>query len=147
MDNNVNLNDVSRILAGTVFKGEISTNGDIRIDGKFDGRLTSKGRLVAGEQATVNGDVICQDVDFSGKMDKGTFYVADTLSLKSGCSVAGDLRYKRLQVDLDAMIAGNLRALEENEFNKVANPSAAEAPKTAPKPEKAQMNDVAGKEK
>lgn len=145
MDNNVNLNDVSRILSGTVFKGEITTVGDIRIDGKFDGRLSSKGRLVAGENAIVNGEVICQDVDFSGKMDKGTFYVADTLSLKSGCSVAGDLRYKRLQVDLDAMIAGNLRALEENEFNKVANLSAAEAPKAAPKPEKVQMNDAAGK--
>lgn len=129
MDNNVNLNEVSRISAGTAFKGEITTTGDIRIDGKFDGRLTSKGRLVVGESATVNGDVICQNVDFSGKMSKGTFYVADTLSLKSGCAVAGDLRYKRLQVDLDAKITGNLRALEENEFNKVANqPVAAEQP-------------------
>ncbi|MBR4739676.1 MAG: polymer-forming cytoskeletal protein [Bacteroidales bacterium] len=136
MDNNVNLNDVSRISAGTSFKGEIVTTGDIRIDGKFDGRLNSKGRLVVGESAVVNGDVICQNVDFSGKMDKGTFYVADTLSLKSGCSVAGDLRYKRLQVELDASISGTLRAMKENEFEKVAEKQ----------PAKAEKNNETGKE-
>lgn len=120
MDNNVNLNEVSRISSGTAFKGEITCTGDIRVDGNFDGRLNSKGRLVAGEKAVMNGDVICQNVDFSGKMDKGTFYVADTLSLKSGCSVTGDLRYKRLQVDLDAKITGTLSALTESEFVKAA---------------------------
>ena len=135
MDNNVNLNEVSRISTGTVFKGEITTAGDIRVDGKFDGRLNSKGRLVAGEKAVMNGDVICQNVDFSGKMDKGTFVVADTLSLKSGCSVTGDLRYKRLQVDLDAKITGTLSALTDNEFVKAAE-----------KPAKAENNNATGKE-
>lgn len=134
MDNN-SLNEVSRISAGTAFKGEITTSGDIRIDGKFDGRLTSKGRLVVGEGAVVNGDVIGQNVDFGGKMEKGTFYVADTLTLKSGCSVAGDLRYKRLQVDLDAMISGTLRALEAKEFDQVAA-----------QPAQTEKNDETGKE-
>ena len=85
MDNNVNMNEVSRISAGTVFKGEITSSNDIRIDGEFDGTINSKGRLVVGEKAVVNGDVICTNVDFSGKMSKGTVYVADTLSLKAGC--------------------------------------------------------------
>lgn len=136
---NTNLNEVSRISAGTVFKGEIIANGDIRIDGKFEGRLNSKGRLVAGESAQVNGDVICQNVDFSGKMGKGTMYVADTLSLKSGCTVNGDIHYKRLQVELDAKINGSLKTLDEAEFNKLANqvgPAAAHAPASAKSAEK-----------
>ena len=137
---NANLNEVSRISAGTVFKGEIIANGDIRIDGKFEGRLNSRGRLVAGESAQVNGDVICQNVDFSGKMGKGTMYVADTLSLNSGCVVNGDIHYKRLQVELDAKVNGSLKTLDEAEFNKLANqvgpaaahPSAKSAEKPAP---------------
>ena len=150
MDNNVNLNEVSRISAGTAFKGTIITTGDIRIDGQFDGTLSSKGRLVVGESATVNGDVICQNVDFSGKMGKGTIYVADTLSLKGGCSVDGDLRYKKLQVELDAKINGNLKVLSEAEFNKIANqpvPAAADKP-AAPKPAQPVVNQnaEAGKE-
>jgi cytoskeletal protein CcmA (bactofilin family) len=144
---NTNLNEVSRISAGTAFKGEIITSGDIRIDGKFDGRLSSKGRLVAGESAQVNGDVICQNVDFSGKMNKGTIYVADTLSLKSGCVVNGDVHYKRLQVELDAKINGNLKALDEAEFNKIANQAAPAAVKPAAAPAQTEKkDDVAGKE-
>ncbi len=72
MDNNVNMNEVSRISAGTVFKGEVTSSNDIRIDGEFDGTINSKGRLVVGEKAVVNGDVICTNVDFSGNMSKGT---------------------------------------------------------------------------
>lgn len=148
MDNNVNLNEVSRISAGTTFKGEIITSGDIRIDGQFDGVLNTKGRLVVGESAQVNGNVICQNVDFSGKMGKGTIYVADTLSLKGGCSVDGDLRYKRLQVELDAKINGNLNVLSDAEFNQVSNQSApaAAAVKTAVKPAQPAKEDEAGKE-
>ena len=60
---NTNLNDVNRIASGTVFKGELTSNNDIRIDGTFDGHLESKGRLVVGEAAVVNGDIICTNVD------------------------------------------------------------------------------------
>ena len=149
MDNNVNLNEVSRISAGTVFKGEIVTAGDIRIDGQFDGRLTSQGRLVVGQSAQLNGDVICQNVDFSGKMGKGTIYCADTLSLKGGCSVDGDLRYKRLQIELDAQINGNLKVLSESEFAKIASQSAANStvkPAAKPAAQTVKANDAEGKD-
>ena len=120
MEPTVNVNEVSRISTGTKVKGEISSSNDIRIDGTFDGRINSKGRLVVGERAVVNGDVICTNVDFSGTMNKGTFYVADTLSLKAGCTVDGDLRFKRLQVDLDAKINGNVKVINEKEFEQIA---------------------------
>jgi len=138
MDTNSNLNEVSRISAGTTFKGEVITSGDIRIDGNFDGRLNSKGRLVVGESAQVNGDVICQNVDFSGKMSKGTIYVADTLSLKSGCTVDGDLHYKRLQVELDAKINGSLKALSDADFDKIAGQTAAAQAQKPAAPKQAQ---------
>ena len=140
MDTNVNMNEVSRISAGTVFNGEISSSNDIRIDGQFEGRINSKGRLVVGERAVVNGDVM----DFSGTMVKGTFYVMDTLSLKAGCSVDGDLRFKRLQVDLDAKINGNLRVLNEKEFDQIARQKAQEKP-AAPAQTKVE-NGTVGKE-
>lgn len=112
---NTNLNDVNRIAAGTVFKGELTSNNDIRIDGTFDGHLESKGRLVVGEAAVVNGDIICTNVDFSGTMKEGTFFVKDTLSLKTGCSVNGILRFKRLQVELDAKINGTCQVLNDKD--------------------------------
>ena len=114
----LNLNDVSRISAGTVFKGEISSPADLRVDGTFEGKIVSKGRVVIGDKASIKGDVICQNADFSGSM-KGNFFVKDTLSLKGGCSVDGDLHIKRLQVELDAKFNGNCSMITEDDFEKI----------------------------
>ena len=120
MEQTVNPNEVSRISAGTVIKGEITSQGDIRIDGSFDGRIYSKGRIVVGDKAVVKGDIICQNVDFCGKME-GNIYVKDTLNLKSGCTVDGDLHIKRLQVELDARFNGNCKMITEAEYDKLAS--------------------------
>ncbi|MCR4843492.1 MAG: polymer-forming cytoskeletal protein [Bacteroidales bacterium] len=115
MDTNTNLNDVNRIASGTVFKGQIISANDIRIDGHFEGRLESKKRLVVGEHAVVNGDIISNNVDFSGRMSSGTLYVEDTLSLKSGCTVNGDVRFKSLQVELGAVINGTCQVIGDKD--------------------------------
>lgn len=132
MENTVNVNDVSRISAGTVFKGEISSPNDLRIDGTFEGQVYSKGRVVVGEKAVIKGDIICQNVDFCGTMT-GNFYVKETLSLKGGCKVDGDLHIKRLQVELDARFNGNCRMIDEAEYDKLAAKlTGAPAPAAAP---------------
>ena len=119
MEPTVNVNEVSRISAGTVIKGEISSPNDIRIDGNFEGKIYSKGRVTIGEKAVVKGDIVCQNVDFWGKME-GNFYVKDTMSLKGGCIVAGDLNIRRLQVELDAKFNGNCKMISEAEFEKLS---------------------------
>lgn len=116
MESSINVNDVSRISAGTIFKGEISSPNDIRIDGRVEGKVFSTGRVVVGEKAVVEGDVICQNVDFCGSM-KGNFYVKDTLSLKSGCTVDGDLNVRRLQVELDARFNGCCKMISEEDYD------------------------------
>ena len=121
-NNGYNVNDVSRISAGTVFSGDFATANDIRIDGTFEGRLYCAGRLVVGEKGVVKGDIMGQNIDFSGTMIGGNLYVKDTLSLKSGCTVEGDLYFQRLQVDLEAKFTGSCRVLPETEFLKVASP-------------------------
>ena len=119
MENTVNVNDVSRIAAGTVFKGELTSPGDIRIDGEFDGKIFSKGRVVVGEKAKFKGEIVCVNLDFYGTM-KGNVIVKDTLTLKSGCKVDGDLNTKRLQIELDSKFNGTCRMTDEDEFDKLA---------------------------
>lgn len=125
----VNVNEVSRISAGTVVKGEIVSSGDIRIDGTFEGTIVSKGKVVVGEKAVVKGDITCANADFWGKMT-GNFFVKDTLSLKSSSVVDGDLNVRRLQVDLEARFNGACRMITEAEFDKlVGTPTPAESKK------------------
>ena len=114
---------------GTTIKGDIESNGDIRIDGNFDGRLASTGRLTVGENARIKGDFYCREVDLSGTMESGVLLVKDTLSLRAKSVVKDvDIAYGRLQVELDAQLGGTCHVLAEGEFDrKVAAPQ--ESPK------------------
>lgn len=109
------VNDVSRISAGSVIKGEIISPNDIRIDGTFEGKIISQAKVVVGEKAVIKGDVICNNADFWGQIE-GDLYVKDTLSLKSTSVIDGDLHVRRLQVDLNATFNGNCKMITEEEF-------------------------------
>ena len=121
----VNVNEVSRISTGTVIKGEINSPNDISIDGVFEGKIFSKGRVVVGEKAEIKGDIVCDNVDFWGKMT-GSLFVRDTLTLKDTCSVNGDLHVQRLVVELGAHFDGTCKMLKEGEFEHVSKPAALE---------------------
>ena len=127
---NLNVNSISRISAGTIIKGEISSPYDIRIDGTFEGKIQTKGRVVVGETATVKGDIICENIDLWGKVE-GNIFVKDTLTLMEGCVINGNLNIRRLAVELGSTFNGNCRMITEAEFNKIAG---VEAPKAEAKP-------------
>ena len=129
----VNVNSISRISAGTVIKGEIISPTDIRIDGTFEGKVTSHGRVVIGESAIIKGDIICDNIDLWGKVD-GNVYVKDTLSLKEGCVINGNLHIRRLAVELGATFNGSCHTITEPEFNKLSGVAAQPAQKPAQQP-------------
>ncbi len=120
---NVNVNAISRLSFGTIFRGEIVSPNDIRIDGTFEGKVQSKGRVVIGESAVIKGDIICNDVDLWGKVE-GNIFVKDTLALKEGCVVNGNLNIRRLSVELGATFNGNCKTITEADFDKLAGVSA-----------------------
>ena len=115
---NLNVNTINRISVGTIIKGEIVSSSDIRIDGTFDGKVQSNGRVVIGESASVKGDIICENLDLWGKVD-GNVYVKDTLSLKQGCTVNGNVHIRRFCVELGSTFNGNCKMITEDEFEKL----------------------------
>ena len=126
----LNVNSISRISVGTVIKGEITSPYDIRIDGTFEGKVQTKGRVVVGENAFVKGDIICDNIDLWGKVE-GNVYVKDTLALMEGCKVDGNLNTRRLSVELGSTFNGNCRMITEAEFDKVAGVAAKPADQPA----------------
>lgn len=115
----VNVNSISRISSGTIIKGEIVSPYDIRIDGTFEGKVQTKGRVVVGESASVKGDVVCENIDLWGKME-GNVFVKNTLALKEGCVVDGSLNVRKLSVELGSSFNGTCRMITEAEFDKMA---------------------------
>ncbi len=122
---NSNMNDVNRIAVGTKLIGDMASGNDIRIDGEFEGRLYCAGRVVVGEKAVLKGDFFCANIDFSGTMTGGNIYARETLSLKAGCTIEGDLFFQRFQVELDSRFTGSCKVLKEGEFDKLSSSVAA----------------------
>lgn len=54
---------------GTRFKGVITYNGTIRVDGEVEGEIISKGTLVVGEDATINATINVGSIIASGKIN------------------------------------------------------------------------------
>jgi cytoskeletal protein CcmA (bactofilin family) len=53
---------------GTEFKGVITYEGTIRIDGKVEGEIITKGTLVVGETAVINAEISAGTVVSGGKI-------------------------------------------------------------------------------
>lgn len=121
-----NVNSVSRISEGTSIKGEINSPYDIRLDGNFEGKLVSAGKVVIGEKACVKGDVVCASMDIYGNLE-GNVFVKEVLALKEGCKVKGNLNIRKLIVELDSEFNGNCRMLDESSISREADKAKEEA--------------------
>lgn len=113
----VDVNDVSHISSGTIIKGEISSLTDIRIDGHVEGKVYSKGKIVVGDQAGVNGSLLCSNLDFWGQME-GDIYVKDTLSLNGSATINGNIHVRKFQVEMGAQINGSCNMISEADYEK-----------------------------
>jgi cytoskeletal protein CcmA (bactofilin family) len=98
-------NGINRIVEGTRFKGEIECESNIRIDGTFEGELTTKGRLVVGPQGSLKGTVVCQNCEVEGALS-GKLAVEELLSLKSTATVDGEIHYGKLSIEPGAALTG-----------------------------------------
>ena len=93
------------IAAGTTLKGDISSNGDIRIDGTLQGNIQCQAKVVIGSNGSVDGDISGQQADIMGKVT-GTIKVKELLQLKGGSHVSGNLYAGKLQIEPSANFNG-----------------------------------------
>jgi cytoskeletal protein CcmA (bactofilin family) len=97
---------INLLSAGTVVKGEIKLNGDFRLDGTFIGSINCKGKVVVGPTGSIEGEIICQNADFSGEV-KATVKVAELLTLKETARYTGDITTNKLSIEPGAKFSGN----------------------------------------
>jgi cytoskeletal protein CcmA (bactofilin family) len=95
----------SLIGAGTTMKGDITSNGDLRIDGTLVGNIHCSAKVVIGANGNVQGDINGQQADIMGKVS-GTIKVKDLLQLKGGSVVNGNLEAAKLQIEPTANFNG-----------------------------------------
>lgn len=99
--------ELNKIINGTTFKGDISSNGDFRIDGSLKGSLTSKGKLVVGPTGNIEGEVRCRNAEIFGKV-KAKLFVDELLSLRTSADISGEVVYNKIAIEAGAKLVGTL---------------------------------------
>ncbi len=89
------------------FKGEVIYESAMRIEGKFDGKITSKGRLAIGKGAHVSGEVSVGNVSIEGGF-KGNVVSSEKVELANTAQMQGDIRAPKLVVAEGATLVGNV---------------------------------------
>jgi len=101
----VEAGSVNLIGKGTEITGDISSQGDVRIDGLLKGNLVTKGKFVLGPNGVIEGNVKSLTADLSGEV-KGTVDVEDILSLKNTAKITGDIVTGKLAIEPGAIFTG-----------------------------------------
>ncbi len=82
-------------------KGDIVSEEDFRIDGTFEGNLTTTGKIVLGEKGSLKGIIKCSNAEILGKVS-GTLTVDNLLSVKSTANIEGDVVTGKLSIEAGA---------------------------------------------
>ena len=101
----------SMIGAGTSLKGDITSNGDLRIDGSLIGNIIGSSKVIIGANGSVEGDISCQQADIMGNVS-GSIKAKELLQLKNGSVVKGNISAGKLQVEPAATFNGQCHMQE-----------------------------------
>ena len=97
---------INIICEGTHIKGDMTTLGDIRIDGTLLGNIETKGKLVIGPKGKVEGEITCNSIELSGSI-KGKIVVQEILNMKSSAQIIGDIVVGKLSIESGSVFTGN----------------------------------------
>ena len=97
---------INTIGAGTVIKGDIKSSGNFRIDGTLIGSINCKGKIIVGNTGIVEGDIICQNADFSGEI-KANIKISELLALKASSKLTGEVITNKLSIEPGAKFSGS----------------------------------------
>jgi cytoskeletal protein CcmA (bactofilin family) len=89
------------------FKGEMSFEKGLRVQGKFEGKLQSPGRLHVAREAKVAADVDAGAIIVEGEV-RGNLNANDRVELKGTARYEGDLTASKLIVEEGAVFVGQV---------------------------------------
>jgi len=99
----------SCIGSGMSIVGKIECDGPAQVFGRIEGELRASDLLV-GDGATIDGNVIAQNVTVCGRI-KGSVR-AVRVKLQNGGAVEGDIFHRSLSIDENSLFEGSSRRVE-----------------------------------
>ncbi len=88
--------------------GDLTSNGDLQVDGTIEGDITSR-TLTVGESARVNGAVSADRMRVCGTVTGQL--KAETIVLAKTAKVLGDIIHESLEIEAGAFVEGSIRRI------------------------------------
>lgn len=117
------IQNINIIGNATKLVGDLTSSGDIRIDGQLEGNLETTAKLVSGAGSRIKGDITAQQADISGLIE-GNIRVKDMLVLKSSARIKGNIYAKKMMVEPGAKFDGQCN-MEVTETINLSQPQSA----------------------
>ena len=88
-------------------RGDLATEGTIRIDGRLEGSITRSDIVVIGVKASVTGNIVAREVVVAGSVE-GNISAESRVELDSGAVVIGDIFAGSILTHEGAQIRGKV---------------------------------------
>ena len=89
-----------------VFKGELSFDKGVRVDGRVEGQISTKGHLAVSKEGKLQADVTAGGIVVEGTV-KGNLTAADRIELRNTAKLTGDIKAAKLIVTEGASFTGH----------------------------------------
>ncbi|MCI0569540.1 MAG: polymer-forming cytoskeletal protein [Myxococcaceae bacterium] len=93
---------------GSEFEGKLAFEGQVRIDGKFNGHIATKDTLVIAEGARVNAEVQAGTVIIHGVFE-GNIKAAQLVEMKTPAKVKGTVESPAIAIDRGVVFEGSCK--------------------------------------
>lgn len=97
--------NITLLAKGVQLKGEIHVEGTVRIDGRLDGEIQTKGQVIVGEDGLVQGTIHAGTVVSSGRI-KATVTAVERVQLMKTAILIGDVHAPVLVMEEGAKLQG-----------------------------------------
>jgi len=91
--------------ADALFKGELSFEKSLRVDGSVEGKVTTKGHIAISQGGRIQAEVHAVSILVEGDV-VGNLTASDRIELRKTARVKGDIRAAKLLVAEGAAFAG-----------------------------------------
>ena len=97
---------IENVLGPTAsFQGNLKSEGNVRIDGYFDGSIETAGNVIIGETAKVIADITASNVQVWGAV-KGSITASGRLEILPSGRVWGEIKVTSLLIDEGGLFRG-----------------------------------------
>lgn len=91
--------------ADAKFKGELQFEGGVRVDGEFEGSITTPGKVLISQSGKMKATIEAGSITVDGTVE-GNLNAKDRIELNATCRLTGDIKAAKMHVKEGATFVG-----------------------------------------